>query len=159
MTKALFVGSFDPLTTGHCDVLQRAAALFDEVVVAVAHNPQKNAWFSLEQRLHFVAQASKGLPNVHATALTQGMSVALARDIGAHVLVRGVRQTSDLAYEQALAYANRQQVPEVDTVLLLAPPHLMHVSASLVKEVYTVGGDVSQLVPDFVQEALHLRTQ
>ena len=97
--------------------------------------------------------------SVHATALTQGMSVALARDIGAHVLIRGVRQTSDLAYEQALAYANRQQVPEVDTVLLLAPPHLMHVSASLVKEVYTVGGDVSQLVPDFVQEALILRQQ
>lgn len=148
-------GSFDPVTHGHLDVIVRAATLFDEVVVAVLHNPAKRGTFPVEQRLELVTEA---LPEdlvgrVHVEAFADRLLVDVCREVGAGAIVKGLRGGTDFAYELPMARMNRH-LTGVETVFLPGDPSLEHVSSSLVKEVHRYGGDVTGLVPDGVLAAL-----
>lgn len=156
--RAVCPGSFDPITMGHVDVLVRAAALYDEVVVAVLHNPAKRGTFAVEERIEFIERA---LPEPVATrvrvqAFAGRLLVDVCRDVGADVIVKGLRGGTDFAYELPMALMNRH-LTGVETVFLPGAPEFEHVSSSLVKEVARFGGDVSGLVPDEVLRALKER--
>ena len=149
-------GSFDPVTSGHVDVVRRAAGLFDEVVVAVLTNPAKRATFSREERLKMLAESLDGLPNVRVEAVEGGLLVDFCRQVGAVAVVKGLRGGTDFAYELPMALMNKH-LSGVETLFLPGAPQFEHVSSSLVKEVAGHGGDVSGLVPDGVLARLLAR--
>jgi pantetheine-phosphate adenylyltransferase len=155
MRRAVCPGSFDPVTNGHLDIFGRAAALFDEVVVAVGVNKSKarssSRLFSAEERLEMIAAAVRPWPNVKAQGFT-GLVTDFCREIGAQAIVKGLRGSGDYDYELQMAQMNAH-LTEVDTVFLMTDPGMSFVSSSLVKEVASFGGDVSGLVP----EAVHAR--
>ncbi|MFB9730770.1 pantetheine-phosphate adenylyltransferase [Ornithinimicrobium kibberense] len=148
-------GSFDPVTHGHLDVVRRAAALFDEVVVAVLHNPAKQGSFPVERRLDLVRRSLEPdlADRVRVEAFADTLLVDVCRQVGAGAVVKGLRGGTDFAYELPMARMNRH-LSGVETVFLPADPTLEHVSSSLVKEVHRYGGDVAGLVPDVVLAAL-----
>jgi pantetheine-phosphate adenylyltransferase len=155
-------GSFDPVTTGHLDVIARAAALFDEVVVAVLSNPAKRSAFPPAERVAMLTEAVGGLPagaagSVRVEAVAGGLLVDYCRRVGAVAVVKGVRSAVDVEHEVPMALMNRH-LSGLETVLLPADPRWAHVSSSLVKEVAALGGDVSGLVPDGVLAALASRS-
>ncbi|MGL4177973.1 MAG: pantetheine-phosphate adenylyltransferase [Dermatophilaceae bacterium] len=159
MRRAVCPGSYDPVTNGHLDVLIRAAALYDEVVAAVLHNPGKAGLFPVEERVGFVdrAVAAAGLAGrVQVLAFGDRLLVDVCREISAQVVVRGLRGGTDFAYELPMALMNRH-LTGVETVFLPGSPAYEHVSSSLVKEVARYGGDVTGLVPDEVRHALRVR--
>lgn len=153
--RALCPGSYDPITVGHVDVLVRAAALYDEVVVAVLHNPAKSGTFSVEERIGFIERAlpAEAAGHVRVEAFAGRLLVDVCREVGADVIVKGIRGGTDYAYELPMARMNRH-LTGVETVFLPGAPELEHVSSSLVKEVARFGGDVAGLVPDEVHAAL-----
>ncbi|GMA49093.1 phosphopantetheine adenylyltransferase [Alicyclobacillus contaminans] len=153
MRRAVYPGSFDPLTNGHLEVLQTAAQLFDEVVIAILVNPDKRPLFSVEERMQLIAEAVKGIPNVRVDQF-QGLLVDYIRRIQAHVIVRGVREPADYENEVKLAHMNRSMEPSAVTVFLPTHPTLSYVSSSLVKQVAAYGGDVRAHVPECVAVAL-----
>jgi pantetheine-phosphate adenylyltransferase len=149
-------GSYDPVTLGHLDVLERAVALYDEVVVTVLHNPAKAGTFSVEDRIGFVERAleARGIGDrVRVQAFGGRLLVEVARELGADAIVKGLRGTTDFTYELPMALMNRH-LTGIETVFLPGDPALEHVSSSLVKEVARLGGDVTGLVPDEVRDAL-----
>ena len=148
-------GSFDPVTNGHLDVIARATTLFDEVVVAVLHNPAKRGTFPVERRLALVTEALPAhvADRVRVEAFADRLLVDVCRDLDAGAIVKGLRGGTEFAYELPMARMNRQ-LTGVETVFLPGDPALEHVSSSLVKEVHRYGGDVTGLVPDGVLEAL-----
>jgi pantetheine-phosphate adenylyltransferase len=150
--RAVCPGSFDPVTLGHVDVVRRAAAMFDEVVVAVAVNPNKQGMFTVDERRELIAGAFGDLPNVSTAAFT-GLLVDWCREQGVGVIAKGLRSDTDYAYELPMAQMNRH-LTGVDTVFLTADPAHTFVSSSLVKEVARGGGDVSAFLPPAVLEAL-----
>ena len=150
---AVYPGSFDPITNGHLDVIQRAAAMFDQVVVGVAHNPDKIPMFSLKRRLDLVAQATKHLGNVVVDDF-QGLLVEYCGIKGATVVIRGLRAVSDFEFEFQMALMNRKLEPKVETIFLMPKDEYTFISSRLVKEIAGLGGDVSKFVPPVVQEAL-----
>lgn len=156
--RAVCPGSYDPVTNGHVDVLVRAAALHDEVVVAVLHNPAKSGTFTVPERVDLVtdAVAAAGVTNVRVEAFADRLLVDVCRDLGAQVVVKGLRSGEDFAYELPMALMNRH-LTGVETVFLPGDPRFGHVSSSLVKEVVRYGGDVTGLVPDAVRDALVAR--
>lgn len=153
--RAVCPGSFDPVTVGHVDVLVRAAALYDELVVAVLHNPAKQGTFTVEERIGFIERSlpEAAASRVRVEAFAGRLLVDVCRDVGADVIVKGLRGGTDFAYELPMALMNRH-LTGVETVFLPGAPDLEHVSSSLVKEVARFGGDVSGLVPDEVLAAL-----
>jgi pantetheine-phosphate adenylyltransferase len=153
--RAVCPGSFDPVTLGHVDVVRRAAAMFDEVVVAVAINPHKQGLFSVDERRDLIAGAVGDLPNV-TTAAFSGLLVDWCREQGIGVIAKGLRSDSDYAYELPMAQMNRH-LTGVDTVFLTADPAHTFVSSSLVKEVARGGGDVSAFLTPAVLDALTRR--
>jgi len=146
-------GSYDPVTLGHVDIIRRAAALYDEVVVAVLHNPAKKGTFSPRERRDLVVEASSDLPNVRVELFGGRLLVDVCREVGATSIVKGLRGGTDFAYELPMALMNRH-LTGVETVFLPGDPQLGHVSSSLVKEVARYGGDISGLVSDRVRDAL-----
>jgi pantetheine-phosphate adenylyltransferase len=146
---AVCPGSYDPVTNGHVDVVRRATALFDAVVVAVLANPAKAGLFTLEERVDLLRTSLAELPTVRVDAVPGGLLVDHARSIGASALVKGLRSGNDFAYELPMALMNRH-LSGLETVFLPGSPAFEHVSSSLVKEVASYGGDVSGLVPDAV---------
>src|SRR4051794_3803197 len=146
-------GSFDPVTSGHVDVVRRATLLFDEVVVAVLTNPAKKVTFSLDERLEMLSQSLSGLDGVRVQAVSGGLLVDFCREVGAVAVVKGLRSGTDFAYELPMALMNRH-LTGLETVFLPGEPRFEHVSSSLVKEVASHGGDVSGLVPDGVRARL-----
>ena len=152
MARAVCPGSFDPITLGHVDVVTRAAAMFDEVIVAVAINPAKQGMFSVDERLELIRGAVDGLDNV-STASFSGLVVDWCREQGVGVIAKGLRSDTDYAYELPMAQMNRH-LTGVDTVFLTADPAHTFVSSSLVKEVARGGGDVSAFLTGGVHEAL-----
>ncbi len=157
--RAVCPGSFDPVTGGHLDIVRRAAALYDEVVVAILHNPAKSGTFTPEERVALVegSVAALGLGAVvRVEVFTARLLVDVCREVDADVVVKGLRGGTDFAYELPMALMNRH-LTGVETVFLPGAPELEHVSSSLVKEVVRYGGDVSGLVPDDVRDALVAR--
>ncbi|WP_462417837.1 pantetheine-phosphate adenylyltransferase [Kytococcus sp. Marseille-QA3725] len=152
MTTALLPGSYDPLTDGHLDVVRRAAELFDRVVVAVVHNPEKAGTLPAQQRVEVIRRSVENLPGVEASAHT-GLLVDVAREVGADVVVKGIRSETDYAYEQPMAMMNRE-LSGIETLFLPASGSVGHISSTLVRQIAAGGGDVSGLVPGPVREAL-----
>ncbi len=156
---AVVPGSFDPITLGHIDVIERAAGLFDELHVLVVHNPGKTALLPIAQRVSLIEQAVReaGLPdNIKVTSWSVGLLVDYCTDVGASVLVKGIRSQVDVAYETPMAIVNRD-LAGVETVFLLPNPAHAHVSSSLVRQVAGLGGDVSPYVPPVVAKYLQSR--
>ena len=154
MVIALYPGSFDPVTVGHVDVATRAAILFEKLVIAVYETPSKNVLFDTEERWKLISDACSHLPNVEVIKFT-GLVVRCAKDIGAGVIVRGLRSGSDFEYEFDMAFMNRRLEPEVDLVCFMTSQDYMFVSASLLKEVAKLGGDITEMVPPNVAQAVY----
>ncbi len=148
MRRAVCPGSFDPVTKGHLDIVRRASTLFDEVVVAVGVNVSKSRLFSAEERLAMLGQGVAGLDNVRVEGFT-GLITTYCQEADAGAIVKGLRSGTDFDYELQMAQMNAH-LTGVETVFLVADPRFGFVSSSLVKEVASYGGDVSDLVPDFV---------
>ena len=146
-------GSYDPVTLGHADVIRRAAALYDEVIVAVLHNPAKQGTFTPDERRDLILDACGDLANVRVELFANRLLVDVCRDVGATAIVKGLRGGTDFAYELPMALMNRH-LTGVETVFLPGDPRFEHISSSLVKEVARYGGDVSGLVSDRVRDAL-----
>lgn len=153
MRTAIYPGSFDPLTNGHLDVVQRAAKLFDRVVVAVAKNEGKNPLFTLEERLALVKESLADLPNVEADAF-DGLLVNYVVSKNARAIVRGLRAISDFEFEFQLALMNRKLNENVETIFMMPKDTYTFLSSRIVKEIARLGGDVSPFVPAHVQAAL-----
>ena len=153
---AVCPGSFDPVTNGHVDVVRRAAALFDEVVVAVLGNPAKSGLLPLDERVELLRAAIHGIDGARVDCVPGGLLVDYCRSIGASAIVKGLRSANDYAYELPMALMNRH-LTGIETVFLPGDPRFEHVSSSLIKEVAGHGGDVTGLVPDAVLPRLLAR--
>lgn len=154
--RALCPGSYDPVTAGHVDIIRRAGAIYDEVVVAVLHNPAKQGTFAVEERIAFIEEETADLEGVRAQAFANRLLVDVCRDVDATVILKGLRGGTDFAYEMPMALMNRH-LTGIETVFLPGDPTLEHVSSSLVKEVARFGGDVTGLVSDRVRDELVAR--
>lgn len=155
--KAVFPGTFDPVTNGHVDVARRAAVLFGDLVVAVYDNPpSKRLMFSTQERVDMFRRSLEGVRGVQVRPYS-GLTVGFAKAIGAHVIIRGLRIGADFEYEREMALMNRQMAPGVEVVCLIASLENQYVSSSRVKEVVTLGADVSAFVPEHVGLALYER--
>lgn len=154
MTKALYAGSFDPLTNGHLDIIKRATRLFDEVVVAVATNTTKKGLFTAPEKKKMIEEAVKDLPHVTVLDHSGGLTVGLAKELGASVMIRGIRTVKDYEYEVGIAAMNKTQDEEIETLFMLADPAHSFVSSTLVREVASFQGDVSGLVPAHINQAI-----
>ena len=153
MLRALYPGSFDPVTNGHLDVLVRAARLFDEVVVAVAYNPAKQGLFTPPERVRLLEEATRDIPNVKVTHF-EGLLVEFARSRKANALIRGLRAVSDFEFEFQMALMNRSLEPELETLFLMPSEEYTYLSSRMVKEVARLGGVVSRFVPHCVGKAM-----
>jgi pantetheine-phosphate adenylyltransferase len=150
---AIYPGSFDPFTNGHLDIVERAARLFDEVIVAVGVNLAKKTLFDADDRVGMIREAVSALPNVRAEPL-DGLQVEFARANGARFVIRGIRALSDFEFEFEMANMNRQLAPEIEMVFLMTSPEYLFLSASRVKELHYFGADVRRLVPPAVLDRL-----
>ncbi|MFI5385219.1 MAG: pantetheine-phosphate adenylyltransferase [Fimbriimonadales bacterium] len=146
MKLAVYPGSFDPPTLGHLDVIERAANVFDEIIVAVGRNPSKSPLLTPEERIEAIRQSVVHLPRVRVDGFS-GLLVDYVHSVGAQAVVRGLRATSDFEYEFQMAMVNRRLSSEIETVFLMTRWEYSYLSSSIVKEVATLGGDYSQLVP------------
>ncbi|MBP6630050.1 MAG: pantetheine-phosphate adenylyltransferase [Kofleriaceae bacterium] len=151
---AVYPGTFDPITTGHLDILERALSMFDRVIVTIAHNPRKAPLFTLDERRAFIRDALAHHGDRIQFASFDGLLVEFCRQQGAQAIVRGLRALADFEYEFQLAHMNRRLAPTVDTVFFMTDERHHYVSSSLVKEVASLGGDVTGLVPAPVVAAL-----
>ncbi len=156
MVIAAYSGTFDPITYGHYDIIQRAAHMFPRLIVAVGLNPSKNPRFDLDERVTLIRDVVKKLPNVEVKGFS-GLVVDFARDNGITVLVRGVRTVGDVDYEKQMAVMNHDLYPDLDTVMLAPSPEYAHLSSSLVRELAALGAPVEKLVPAAVIPALRER--
>jgi pantetheine-phosphate adenylyltransferase len=152
MRRAIYPGSFDPVTNGHLDVIERARKLFDEVIVAVAINDQKQPLFAPDERLAMLRQAIT--INAVRVAPMEGLLVEFAASEGAHAVVRGLRAISDFEFEFQMALMNRKLDSEIETIFLMPKEEYTYLSSRIVKEIAKLGGDVSAFVPPLVAEAL-----
>ncbi|MFB6328671.1 pantetheine-phosphate adenylyltransferase [Pantoea deleyi] len=152
-TKAIYPGTFDPVTLGHLDIVTRAALMFDQVILAVAASPGKKPMFSLDERVALASEVVRHLPNVNVVGFSDLMA-NFARGQQANVLVRGLRAVSDFEYEMQLAQMNRHLLPTLESVFLMPSEGFSFVSSSLVKEVARHGGDVTAFLPASVHQAL-----
>lgn len=144
---AIYPGSFDPVTSGHFDIITRASGLFETVIVLVAANAAKSPLFTAEQRVGMIQDACRALPNVRVDTLADQLLVEYATAQGAHVIVKGLRAVSDFEYEFQMALLNRRLQPDVETVFLMTSAEHSYLSSSIVKEIARLGGDVHGLVP------------
>jgi pantetheine-phosphate adenylyltransferase len=156
--RAVYPGTFDPVTNGHIDLIQRSAALFDRVIVAVLMNTEKSPLFTVAERVEMLEEVVEGLKNVSVTTF-QGLLVDFADQSKATVIVRGIRAVSDYEYELQMALMNRRLSPHVETVFLMPAETYSYLSSRLVKEISQLGGSVRGLVPSAVEERLRFKQQ
>lgn len=147
MSIAVFPGSFDPITSGHLDIVKRAAAVFDKVYVSILDNPGKESEFSVEERLELINDAIKDIPNAEA-ASSSGLLVDHCRSVGAGVIIRGIRTGADVDYEAMLEAVNTRIAPEISTVYLISKPEHAYISSSLVRQLLKIGIGIEGLVPN-----------
>ncbi len=148
MRKAIFPGSFDPITNGHFDIIKRGVSLFDEVIVAIGVNAEKKYMFSLEDRKRFIEEAFKDEPKVKVITYS-GLTIDLCKKEKADFILRGLRNPADFEFEKAIAHTNRV-MSKIETVFLLTAARTSFISSSIVRDVLRNGGDISQLVPESV---------
>ncbi len=153
MTVAVYPGTFDPITNGHLDIVQRAAKLFERIIIGVYKQSNKHLIFTTEERVELVRQAIGGLANVEVKSFS-GLTVDFARSEKAQVLIRGLRMNADFEKEFEMALMNRKLAPDLDLLCLMASQEYQFLSASLLKEVARLNGNISDLVPEHVAEAL-----
>lgn len=156
MNRVIYPGTFDPITKGHGDLAERAAKLFDQVIIAVAASPKKNPLFPLEKRVELVREVTRHLPNVEVVGFSS-LLAQFARDQKANVLLRGLRAVSDFEYEFQLANMNRQLAPEVESLFLTPSEKYSYISSTLVREIAALGGNIEQFVHPAVATALRER--
>ena len=155
MKKAIYPGSFDPVTFGHLDIIERTSQIFDELVIGVLNNSQKNPLFSVDERVSMVRELTKKYPNVTVGSF-DGLMVDYAREIGATVVIRGLRAVTDFEYELQIAQTNKLMSDgELETMFLTTSLEYSYLSSSAVKEIAMFHGDVSRCVPDFVKDELN----
>ena len=154
MKVAIYPGSFDPITFGHMDIIDRATGLFDKVIVAVAKSEAKNTLFSLEDRVRLVKTIYKDNPRVEIVDFPRQLTVDVAKDQGACAIIRGLRAVSDFEYEFQLATMNRSLAPDIESIFLTPKESLIYVSSSLIKEICDLKGDISKFVHPSVEQAL-----
>jgi pantetheine-phosphate adenylyltransferase len=157
---AVYPGSFDPITLGHLNVMERASRLFDRLIVGVGVNVEKQTMFSAEERRGLVREATAHLTNVEIRTFS-GLAVSFVKQCGARIMVRGVRPVTDIAAELTMMMANRRLSPEVETLFMIADGELAHVSSSLIKQIATVANDaeLSRFLPPNVVRAVRARTE
>lgn len=156
MKRALVPGTFDPITNGHIDVITRASRMFDEVIVGVAMSDKKGPLFSNEERVQIAREATAHLDNVEVVPFND-LLVRFAESVGAHVVVKGLRAITDFEYEFQMTAANYRMNEDIETMFIMSPPQYMYLSSSIVREVASFHGDVSELVPPNVEKALKER--
>jgi len=150
---AVYPGSFDPITKGHIDVLERSSKIFDRIIIAVVHNLTKNAMFSLEERVEMIRQSSAHIPNIEIECFS-GLLANYLIEKQACAIIRGLRTVTDFEYEMHMAMINRELIPEIDTIFITADKNYIFISSSGVKEAAMAGGNVEALVPPSVNRAL-----
>jgi pantetheine-phosphate adenylyltransferase len=153
---AVYPGSFDPITRGHLEVVERSARLFDRVIVAVGQHPTKKGYFSVSERVELIEQSIEHVSNASAAAF-EGLVVEFCRARGARAIVRGLRAVGDFEPEFQMGMANRGLAPEIETVFLLPHPEQQFISSSLIREIAGYGGEFERYVPEPVARAMHAR--
>lgn len=154
MRRAIFPGSFDPLTNGHLDIIKRSQPLFDEIIISVLNNPDKNPMFSVDERCAMIEEISASIKSEKCALIVDsfsGLTADFAKKKGAIAIVRGIRAVADYEYELRMALMNRRLEPEIETVFLVAAEEFSYVSSSLMKQVFCLGGRVEGLIPALVE--------
>ena len=157
MRRAIFPGSFDPVTNGHLDIIQRGCKLFDEIIVAILVNPEKKAFFSLDERSDILREVLRTIDSADCQVTVEsfeGLLVQYAAEREAHAIVRGIRAISDYEYELQMALMNRRLQPRLETVFMMPAEEYSYVSSRLVKEVFQLGASIDGLVPPLVEERM-----
>ncbi len=155
MKRAIYPGSFDPVTFGHLDIIERASEMFDEIIVSVLNNKGKSPLFSVEERVKMLQEATKHIPNVKVDSFS-GLLIDYADSLGIHIAIRGLRAITDFEYELQIAQTNRKlSGEELDTIFLTTSLEYAYLSSSSVKEIASFGGDISQCVPEFLVDEIY----
>lgn len=150
MKRAVFPGSFDPITKGHEDIVKRAVALFDEIIVGIGINSSKSYFFSLEKRMEFIRQTFKDEPRVKVQSYT-GLTIDYCRSAGAQFILRGLRSSADFEFERGIAQMNKAMATDIETVFILTAPELSAINSTIVRDILRHGGDASQFVPAHIE--------
>src|SRR5207253_882431 len=151
--RAIYTGVFDPIHNGHLDIIQRASKCWDELIVGVGVNPDKSTFFTLDERVSLIKKVAAPYPNVTVQPFTE-LAVHFVRNLGARVMVRGLRTLSDMEYEFTMSLMNLNLDPGIETVFLMAKEEFSHVSSSLLRQIATLGGDLTKFLPEEVRAAL-----
>jgi len=150
---AVYPGSFDPVTNGHIDILEKTSKIFDKIIVAVVHNVSKNALFTLDERVTLIKESTKHLDNIEVECFS-GLLANYLSEKNACAIIRGLRTVADFEYEMHMAMINKKLIPELDTIFVMSDSKYVFVSSSIIKEAALLGGDISGLVPEVVKEGL-----
>lgn len=156
MKTAIYPGSFDPITNGHLDIIKRSAKIFDRVIVTVSINSSKHPLFNIEERMELVKKVVKDIPNVEVATFT-GLLADFANEIGAQVIIKGLRAISDFEYEFQMALMNKKLTEDVETMFMMTSQEYSYLSSSLVKEVGSLGGDLDGFIPDEIMDEIKFK--
>lgn len=153
MQIAVYPGSFDPISLGHLDIIERASSVFDKVIVAVLINTEKKGFFPIEERIEMIELVTNHLPNIEVRGFS-GLTVNFLKEVGARVIIRGLRVVSDFDFELQMANANRSMEPQIETLMMMTSPNYSYLSSSLIRQVMHFGGNLEGFVPGPIIERL-----